>query len=186
VIEPSAQILGKSTVGENCRVGAGAIIRDSTIGDGVEIGPYTIVNTTVIESGASVGPFARLRMENHVGTGAHIGNFVELKKTRFGAGAKAGHLAYLGDAEIGAEVNIGAGTITCNFDGFSKHPTKVGDNAFIGSNSTLVAPVEVGSGAYTAAGSVITDAVPSDALGIGRGRQVNKDGWAARRRQSRK
>jgi bifunctional UDP-N-acetylglucosamine pyrophosphorylase/glucosamine-1-phosphate N-acetyltransferase len=186
VIEPSAQILGRSKVGEGCRIGAGAIIRDSTIGDRVEIGPYTIVNTTVIECDASVGPFARLRMENHVESGAHIGNFVELKKTRFGAGAKAGHLAYLGDSEIGTEVNIGAGTITCNFDGAKKHRTRVGDNAFIGSNSTLVAPVDVGTGAYTAAGSVITDAVPADALGIGRGRQVNKEGWAARRRATHK
>lgn len=186
VIEPSAEILGKSRVGENCRIGTGAIIRDSVIGDGVEIGPYTIVNTSTVDAKASVGPFARLRLENHVETGAHIGNFVELKKTRFRAGAKAGHLAYLGDSDIGAEVNIGAGTITCNFDGAKKHQTRIGENAFIGSNSTLVAPVEIGAGAYTAAGSVITDAVPGDALAVARGRQVNKEGWAAARRASRK
>jgi bifunctional UDP-N-acetylglucosamine pyrophosphorylase/glucosamine-1-phosphate N-acetyltransferase len=186
IIEPSAQILGRSTVGEDCRIGTGAVIRDSVIGDGVQIAPYTIVNTSTVEAGASVGPFARLRLENHVEAGAHIGNFVELKKTRFRAGAKAGHLAYLGDSDIGAEVNIGAGTITCNFDGANKHRTAIGDNAFIGSNSTLVAPVEVGAGAYVAAGSVITEAVPPDSLGIGRGRQVNKEGWAERRRAARK
>ena len=110
--------------------------------------------------------------------GAHIGNFVELKKTRMGAGAKARHLAYLGDSEIGAEVNIGAGTITCNYDGFKKHPTRIGDGAFVGSNSTLVAPIEIGEGAYVGAGSVITEAVPADALGLGRARQVTKEDWA--------
>ena len=183
VIEPFAHILGDTEIGENCRIGAGAIIRDSRIADDVEIAPYTVVNTSVVESGATIGPFARLRMENHVEAGAHIGNFVELKKTRFRAGAKAGHLAYLGDSDIGAEVNIGAGTITCNYDGVKKHRTQIGDNAFVGSNSTLVAPVEIGPAAYVAAGSVITNPVPSDALGIGRSRQVNKEGWAARRRQ---
>jgi bifunctional UDP-N-acetylglucosamine pyrophosphorylase/glucosamine-1-phosphate N-acetyltransferase len=182
VIEPCAQILGRTQIGANCRIGAGAVIRDSILADGVEIAPYTIVNTSTVEANATVGPFARLRMDNHVGAGAHIGNFVELKKTVFRAGAKAGHLAYLGDSDIGAEVNIGAGTITCNFDGAKKHPTNIGDNAFIGSNSTLVAPVQVGPGAYVAAGSVITDRVPQDALGIGRERQVNKEGWAAKRR----
>ena len=122
-------------------------------------------------------------MENHVEAGAHIGNFVELKKTRFGAGAKAGHLAYLGDSDIGAEVNIGAGTITCNYDGVKKHPTRIGAKAFVGSNSTLVAPAEVGPGSYVAAGSVITHAVPQDSLAIGRQRQLNKEGWAAQRRR---
>ena len=183
VIEPFAQILGDTVIGENCRIGAGAIIRDSRIADGVEIAPYTVVVTSTVETGATIGPFARLRMENHVEAGAHIGNFVELKKTRFRAGAKAGHLAYLGDSDIGADVNIGAGTITCNYDGAKKHRTSIGDGAFIGSNSTLVAPVEIGSEAYVAAGSVITNPVPQDALGIARGRQENKEGWAARRRQ---
>ena len=122
-------------------------------------------------------------MGNHVAAGAHIGNFVELKKTRMGAGAKANHLAYLGDSEIGDRVNIGAGTITCNYDGTAKHPTKIGAGAFIGSNSTLVAPLEVGEGAYTAAGSVITDRVPADALALGRARQENKADWARKRRE---
>lgn len=182
VVEPGAQLLGKCRVGENCRIGTGAIVRDSVLDDGVEIAPYTIIHSSAIGKGASIGPFARLRMENQIGPNAHIGNFVELKKTRFGAGAKAGHLAYLGDSDIGAASNIGAGTITCNYDGVSKHRTRIGDRSFVGSNSTLVAPVEVGEGAYIGAGSVITEAVPSDALALGRERQVNKEGWAARRR----
>ena len=182
VIGPFAQILGKTTIGEDCRIGACAILQDVEAGDGVEIGPFTMVNRSVLERGASVGPFARLRMENRVGEGAHIGNFVELKKTRMGAGAKAGHLAYLGDSQIGAEANIGAGTITCNYDGFEKHRTTIGKGAFIGSNATLVAPVEIGDGAYTAAGSVITDEVPADALAVGRARQVVKKEWAMKRR----
>ena len=186
VIGPFAQILGKTAIGENCRVGACSIVADSDIADGVEIGPYTIVNASVVERGAAVGPFARLRMDNHVAPGAHIGNFVELKKTRLGAGAKASHLAYLGDAEIGAGTNIGAGTITCNYDGIRKHRTTIGEGAFIGSNSTLVAPLEIGQGAYVAAGSTITDPVPPDALAFGRARQALKEDWARKRREMQK
>jgi bifunctional UDP-N-acetylglucosamine pyrophosphorylase/glucosamine-1-phosphate N-acetyltransferase len=186
VIGPFAQILGKTTIGENCRVGACAIVQDAEVGDQVEIGPFTMVNRSVVERGAVVGPFARLRMENRVGEGAHVGNFVELKKTELCAGAKANHLAYLGDARIGARANVGAGTITCNYDGFDKHRTTIGEGAFIGSNSTLVAPVEIGDGAYTAAGSVITEPVPADALAVGRGRQVVKEDWARKRRELRK
>src|ERR1035438_7761053 len=156
IIGPFAQILGKTTIGENCRIGACAIVQDAEIGDHVEIRPVTIVTRSVVERGAVVGPFARLRLENRVREGAHVGNFVELKKTDLGAGAKANHLAYLGDSRIGAKANIGAGTITCNYDGYDKHPTTIGRGAFIGSNSTLVAPLEIGDGAYTAAGSVIT------------------------------
>ncbi len=182
VVEPFCRILGHTVVGENCTIGAGAILEDAHIEDGVEILPYTIVCHSHLERGVHAGPFARLRMQNRVGAGAHIGNFVELKKTEMGAGAKANHLAYLGDSRVGAKANIGAGTITCNYDGFAKHPTTIGEGAFIGSNSTLVAPVEIGAGAYTAAGSVITDAVPVDALGIGRAQQVNKPDWARKRR----
>jgi len=131
------------------------------------------------------GPFARLRMGCHLGQDARVGNFVEMKKTRFGAGSKAMHLAYLGDATIGAGVNIGAGTITCNYDGVAKHSTQIADGAFVGSNSTLVAPLEIGAGSYIGAGSVITKSVPEDALAVGRGRQVNKEGWAKRRREKR-
>jgi bifunctional UDP-N-acetylglucosamine pyrophosphorylase/glucosamine-1-phosphate N-acetyltransferase len=183
VIEPFTRILGRTAIGENCRIGAGAVIEDSEIADGVEIGPYTIVNTSRLERGVHAGPFARLRMENHVAEGAHIGNFVELKKTRMGAGAKANHLAYLGDSRVGARSNIGAGTITCNYDGFQKHPTIIGEGAFVGSNSTLVAPMEIGDGAYIGAASVVTEPVPADALAIGRARQVVKPDWARKRRQ---
>ena len=183
IVEPFAQILGKTKIGENCHVGACSILTDSTLAEDVEIGAFTIVRTSVVESGSQVGPYARLRMENHVEAGAHVGNFVELKKTRLGAGSKANHLAYLGDSEIGAKVNVGAGTITCNYDGQKKHRTAIGDGAFVGSNSTLVAPIEIGAGAYIAAGSVITHPVPPDALGLGRARQENKADWARKRRK---
>ena len=183
LIEPFAQILGRTTIGENCRIGACSIVQDSELADEVEVGPFTMIGTSQLERGAHAGPYARLRMENHVAAGAHVGNFVELKKTRLGAGSKAMHLAYLGDSEIGSRVNVGAGTITCNYDGSRKSPTRIGAGAFIGSNSTLVAPVEVGQGAYLAAGSVITSDVPADALGVGRARQVNKEDWARKRRE---
>jgi bifunctional UDP-N-acetylglucosamine pyrophosphorylase/glucosamine-1-phosphate N-acetyltransferase len=183
VIEPFAQLLGGTSVGEDCRIGAGAILRDSQLADGVEVGPYTIIQGSCLERGARVGPYARLRMGAHLEAGAQVGNFVELKKTRLGARSKSMHLAYLGDAEIGAGVNIGAGTITCNYDGERKHRTGIADGAFVGSNATLVAPVEIGAGSYIAAGSTITDAVPPDALALGRARQVNKEGWAKKRRE---
>lgn len=182
IIEPFTRILGKTTIGADCRVGSFSIIESSTLAENVHVLPYTIVATSHVESGARIGPYARLRMENHVEQNAHIGNFVELKKTRFGKGAKAQHLAYLGDSVIGANVNVGAGTITCNYDGKKKHQTVIGEGAFVGSNSTLVAPVEIGPGSYVAAGSVITEAVPLDALAVGRGRQVNKEHWAKKRR----
>ncbi|HYP12852.1 MAG TPA: DapH/DapD/GlmU-related protein, partial [Bryobacteraceae bacterium] len=182
-IGPFVQLLGNTRIGDDCTIGAGAIIRDSQISDRVAIEAYTIVNSSRVDNGASIGPFARLRMENHVGSNAHIGNFVELKKTRMGAGAKAGHLAYLGDSELGTEVNVGAGTITCNYDGARKHKTAVGDGVFLGSNSTLVAPIQIGSGSYVGAGSVVTETVPEDSLALGRGRQVIKEGWAKRRRE---
>src|ERR1017187_4302615 len=175
--------IGMDTIVETCRLGACSIIQDSALADAVEIGAFTLVNASTLERGVSAGPYARLRMDNLVEAGAHIGNFVELKKTRMRAGAKAGHLAYLGDSDIGAKVNIGAGTITCNYDGYKKHPTQIGEGAFVGSNSTLVAPLEIGAGAYVAAGSVVTQAVPSDALAIGRGRQENKPDWARKRRK---
>jgi bifunctional UDP-N-acetylglucosamine pyrophosphorylase/glucosamine-1-phosphate N-acetyltransferase len=147
------------------------------------IAEYCFVGSSQVETGAQIGPFSRLRLENHVGAGAHIGNFVELKKTRFGAGAKANHLAYLGDSNIGAGVNVGAGTITCNYDGVHKHTTEIGEGVFVGSNSTLVAPVVIESGSYVAAGSVITERVPGEALALGRSRQTNKEGWARARKK---
>ena len=186
VIEPFVQLLGKTRIGENCRIGSGSIIRDSQLANGVEIAPYTLIQSSTIDTGATIGPFARLRPGNHVQSAAHIGNFVELKKTILGAGSKAGHLAYLGDSVIGAGSNIGAGTITCNYDGSHKHQTTIGDGVFVGSNATLVAPVELGSGSYIAAGSVVTEGVPENALALGRSRQVNKEGWAKRQREHKK
>jgi bifunctional UDP-N-acetylglucosamine pyrophosphorylase / glucosamine-1-phosphate N-acetyltransferase len=183
VVEPFTQILGDTSIGENCRIGACSIVRDAELGDGVEIGAFTLVENSRLARGVHAGPFARLRMGNQVDEGAHIGNFVELKKTHLGAGAKANHLAYLGDSEIGGRTNIGAGTITCNYDGVKKHATKIGEGAFIGSNSTLVAPLEIGGGAYVGAGSVITKPVAEDALAVGRAHQVVKEGWARKRRE---
>lgn len=182
VIEPFAQILGKTTIGENCRVGACSIVRDSKLADDVQILPFTIIGASVIDRGAQLGPYSRLRFGNHVHESAHVGNFVELKNADLGAGAKANHLAYLGDAKIGGRSNIGAGTITCNYDGYRKHVTNIGEGVFVGSNSTLVAPVEIGDGSYLAAGSVITEAVPADALALGRARQTLKPEWAKKRR----
>jgi bifunctional UDP-N-acetylglucosamine pyrophosphorylase/glucosamine-1-phosphate N-acetyltransferase len=182
VIEPFVQLLGNTMVGEDSVIAAGCILKNCQVADRVEISAYTIAQDSRIDTGATIGPFARLRPDNHVEANAHVGNFVELKKTRLGAGAKAGHLAYLGDSEIGAGSNIGAGTIFCNYDGAKKHKTQIGERSFVGSNSTMVAPVEVGAGADIAAGSVITHAVPADSLGIGRVRQSVKEGWAKRRR----
>jgi bifunctional UDP-N-acetylglucosamine pyrophosphorylase/glucosamine-1-phosphate N-acetyltransferase len=142
-----------------------------------------LVGRSRLERGVHAGPFARLRMDNHVEAGAHIGNFVELKKTHMGPGAKANHLAYLGDSHIGARSNIGAGTIFCNYDGVRKNLTTIGEGAFVGSNSTLVAPVEIGDGSYIGAGSVITKPVPADSLAIGRAQQFVKEGWAMKRRE---
>jgi len=184
VIEPFAQVLGRTVIGEGCHIGACAIVRDSQLADDVEVGPFTSIGSSRVGAGAQVGPYARLRMDNDVAPGVHIGNFVELKKTRIGSGSKAMHLAYLGDSAIGEDVNIGAGTITCNFDGRKKHQTTIGSHSFVGSNATLVAPVEIGEGSYLAAGSVITDPVPSDALALGRARQVIKEGWARKRRDN--
>ncbi|MGI6245935.1 MAG: bifunctional UDP-N-acetylglucosamine diphosphorylase/glucosamine-1-phosphate N-acetyltransferase GlmU [Pseudochelatococcus sp.] len=151
-----------------------------TVEEGAVVHAFSHLAGAVVRAGADVGPFVRLRPGADVGTGAHVGNFVEIKNAKLGAGVKAGHLSYLGDAEIGAGTNIGAGTITCNYDGFAKHLTRIGEDAFIGSNSSLVAPVTIGDRAYTGSGSVVTREVPDDALALGRAQQVNKEGWAAR------
>lgn len=177
VVGPFAQITGNTTIGENCRIGASSIIDNSTLEDEVEVFPFSSISASSLAKKAQVGPYARLRMGAVLEEGAHVGNFVELKKTRLGAGSKSMHLAYLGDSTIGSKVNIGAGTITCNYDGAKKHPTHIGDGSFIGSNSTLVAPLEIAEGAYIGAGSVITDPVPAKALALGRARQVIKEGW---------
>ncbi len=183
VIEPHARILGNTVIGENCRIGACSIVTDCELADEVQILPFSHIAASTFDRGAHAGPYARVRLQSHVEPGAIVGNFVELKKTRLGKGSKAQHLAYLGDSTIGARVNIGAGTITCNYDGVKKSPTVIGDGAFVGSNSTLIAPVEIGKGAYLGAGSVITEAVPDDGLALGRARQVVKPGWAKKRRE---
>lgn len=180
VVGSFAQITGETVIGENCRIGASSIVHQSILGDDVEVFPFSIVHSCTLNRHAEVGPFARLRMGAHLGDGAHVGNFVELKKTALGAGSKSMHLAYLGDSTIGEKVNIGAGTITCNYDGQKKHQTTIGDSVFVGSNSTLVAPIKIDDGAYIGAGSVITHAVPAKSLAIGRARQVVKEGWKKR------
>jgi bifunctional UDP-N-acetylglucosamine pyrophosphorylase/glucosamine-1-phosphate N-acetyltransferase len=182
VIEPFVQIIGKTKIGSDCRLRSYSIITNCEIGDGVLVKPGCIMEDAVVRAGAILGPYSHLRPGSDIGEGAHVGNFVETKKTRLGKGSKANHLSYLGDAEIGEGVNVGAGTITCNYDGVHKHGTTVEDGVFIGSDSTLVAPVRLGKGAYVGAGSCITEDVPADALAVGRGRQVNKEGWAAQRR----
>lgn len=146
---------------------------------GAVIRAFSHLEGAIVDEGAQIGPYARLRPGARIGEGARIGNFVEVKKTRVGKGAKANHLAYLGDGEVGANANLGAGTIFCNYDGFLKYTTRIGEGAFVGSNSALVAPVSIGKGAYVGSGSVITEDVSADALAIGRGRQVEKAGWAA-------
>jgi bifunctional UDP-N-acetylglucosamine pyrophosphorylase / glucosamine-1-phosphate N-acetyltransferase len=183
VIEPCVQLLGKTKIGERCVVKTGSVVYDSVLGDDVVVEPHSVIGESRIESDVVVGPFARLRMEAHLKSGSRIGNFVEVKKSVVGEGTKAMHLTYLGDARLGSKTNIGAGTITCNYDGFHKHPTTIGNKVFIGSDSALVAPVRIGDGAYVAAGSTITDNVPADALGIARGRQANKPGWASKKRR---
>jgi bifunctional UDP-N-acetylglucosamine pyrophosphorylase/glucosamine-1-phosphate N-acetyltransferase len=184
VIEANVQLRGRTRVGTGCRIGTGSVLRSCEIGDDVTILPYVVAEASTIRANASVGPFSRLRMNADADEGSYIGNFVELKNTKLGRGSKASHLTYLGDATVGANANIGAGTITCNYDGQNKHPTSIGEGAFVGSNSTLVAPVTIGEGAYTAAGSVITTNVSPDALAIGRARQEEKPGWARRRRRA--
>jgi bifunctional UDP-N-acetylglucosamine pyrophosphorylase / glucosamine-1-phosphate N-acetyltransferase len=182
VIHPGVVIEGHTRIGSACEIQAHVRIADSEIADRVTINNFCLIVGARVAEGASVGPFAHLRAESAVGQGAKVGNFVELKKTTLGAGSKANHLAYLGDATIGANVNIGAGTITCNYDGERKHQTVIEDGAFIGSDTQLIAPVHVGQGAYVAAGSSITQDVPAGALGIARGRQSNIEGWAERKR----
>lgn len=182
VIDPFVQLLGHTHIGTATHIRSYAVIQDCTIGNRVQVLPGCVLKDSVIEQGASIGPMTHMRAGCTVGEDAHVGAFVETKKARLGKGAKAGHLAYLGDAEVGAGTNIGAGVITCNYDGVHKHPTHIGEGAFVGSDSTLVAPVTIGPGAYIGAGSCITHDVPADALAVGRARQVTKEGWAAARR----
>ncbi|HEY2117226.1 MAG TPA: bifunctional UDP-N-acetylglucosamine diphosphorylase/glucosamine-1-phosphate N-acetyltransferase GlmU [Candidatus Angelobacter sp.] len=182
ILEPFVQILGRTRIGSDCRIRSFSVIRDSQIADNVLVRNGCIIDQAVISTGAQLGPYSHLRPGSEIGEDAHIGNFVETKKTKLGRGSKANHLTYLGDSEVGPGVNVGAGTITCNYDGTSKHMTVIEEGAFIGSDSTLVAPLRVGKGAYVAAGSTITEDVPDDALALGRSRQITKDAWARRRR----
>jgi bifunctional UDP-N-acetylglucosamine pyrophosphorylase / glucosamine-1-phosphate N-acetyltransferase len=185
VIHPCVFLEGSTEIGASCDISSGVRIADSVLGDHVTVLNFCVITHARVAAGARVGPFAHLRPETDVREGAHIGNFVELKKTVLGAGSKANHHAYLGDATIGEGVNVGAGTITCNYDGEKKNPTVIEDGAFIGSDTQLIAPVRIGRGAYVAAGSSITKDVPPGALGIARGVQTNKEGWVeARRRKS--
>jgi len=182
VLKPFTILEGRTVVRAGAVIGPFVRLVDSEVGPAAQVLDHCLVRESVIEAGASVGPFSHLRPLSRVGARARVGNFVELKKTHLGEGSKAQHLSYLGDATVGPDVNIGAGTITCNYDGTAKHPTRIEAGAFVGSDATLVAPVTVGAGAYVAAGSTITEDVPADALALGRARQVTKPEWAALRR----
>jgi bifunctional UDP-N-acetylglucosamine pyrophosphorylase/glucosamine-1-phosphate N-acetyltransferase len=189
VIEPSVRLRGSTRIGAGCVIGQGCILVDTVVGDGATLRPYSHLEKAEVGARCLVGPYARLRPESRIAEGVHVGNFVELKKTTMGKGSKANHLTYLGDATIGAGVNVGCGTVTCNYDGERKHPTRIGDGVFVGSDSILVAPISIGKGAYVAAGSTLTESVPAGALALGRARQVNKNGWARKQaalRRSRK
>jgi bifunctional UDP-N-acetylglucosamine pyrophosphorylase/glucosamine-1-phosphate N-acetyltransferase len=182
IIHPNVQLEGRTTIGSGCEIQSGVRLVNAVVHDGVFINNCCLVVDSTIGRGARIGPFAHIRPESVVGEEAHIGNFVELKKTTFGRGSKASHLTYLGDATVGEKVNVGAGTITCNYDGTAKHRTTIEDGAFIGSDSQLIAPVTIGRGAYVGAGSSITEDVPPGSLAVARGRQVNKQGWVSRKK----
>ena len=178
VIYGGVSLFGHTEVGEDCVIHQGCWVRNSKIADSVQLHPYSILDQAEVETECNVGPFARLRPASLLQTGARVGNFVEIKNARLGQNAKANHLAYVGDADVGEDSNIGAGVVTCNYDGVNKHRTEIGNRSFVGSDTMLIAPVRVGDQATTAAGSVITDDVPDGALGVGRARQRNIPGWA--------
>jgi bifunctional UDP-N-acetylglucosamine pyrophosphorylase/glucosamine-1-phosphate N-acetyltransferase len=186
VIEPFVQLRGQTQIGAGCQIRSFSVIEDCHIGDKVLVRQSCILTESTVANGAKIGPFAHLRPGSEIGEEAHVGNFVETKKARLGKGAKANHLTYLGDAEIGEGTNIGAGVITCNYDGVHKHPTRIGKGVFVGSDSTLVAPIAIEDGAYIGAGSCITREVPAGALAVGRARQITKEGWATARRARQK
>jgi bifunctional UDP-N-acetylglucosamine pyrophosphorylase/glucosamine-1-phosphate N-acetyltransferase len=182
VIEPFVQLRGNTKIGANCLIRSYSVIEDCTLGGDVLIRQSCVLAGSTVADGAKIGPFAHLRPGSEIGEEAHVGNFVETKKAKLGKGAKANHLTYLGDTEVGEKTNIGAGVITCNYDGVHKHITRIGKDAFVGSDSTLVAPVTVGDGAYIGAGSCITRDVPEGSLAVGRAHQIVKEGWAAANR----
>ena len=186
IIEPFVQLLGSTRIGAGTHIRSFSVIENCTIGDRVLIRQSCILAESTVAAGAKIGPFSHLRPGSEIGEEAHVGNFVETKKARLGKGVKASHLTYLGDADVGEGTNIGAGVITCNYDGVQKHPTRIGKGAFVGSDSTLVAPITVEDGAYIGAGSCITKDVPSGALAVGRARQITKEGWATARRERQK
>jgi len=186
VIEPFVQLLGRTRLGSDCRIRSYSVIQNSEIGDRVTIRPGSILDEARVASDAIIGPYSHLRPGSEIAEAAHVGNFVETKKIKLGKGSKANHLTYLGDAEIGSGVNVGAGTITCNYDGVHKHKTEIADGVFVGSDSTLVAPVKIGKGAYIAAASCITEDVPEDSLALGRARQTTKEGWAKSKREAKR
>ena len=179
---PNVSLHGRTRIGRNVRIGQGSVITDSRVSDGTEIKPYSVLEDAEVGPACSIGPFSRLRPGTELSEGVHLGNFVETKKAKIGKGSKANHLAYLGDAEIGAGVNVGAGTITCNYDGVHKHQTVLDDGVFIGSDTQLVAPVKVGAGAYVGAGTTVTADVPPGSLAVSRSPQVVKEGWAERKK----
>lgn len=183
VIEPFVQLLGNTRVGSGCHIRSFTVIENCVVADNVLIRQSCVLAESTISAGAKIGPFAHLRPGSEIGEEAHIGNFVETKKARLGKGAKANHLAYLGDSEVGEGSNIGAGVITCNYDGVNKYRTTIGKGCFVGSDSTLVAPVRLEDGSYVGAGSCITKDVPAGALAVGRARQVTREGWVAVRKQ---
>jgi bifunctional UDP-N-acetylglucosamine pyrophosphorylase/glucosamine-1-phosphate N-acetyltransferase len=186
LLHPNCFLQGKTKIGERCIIESNVKVSDSRIGDDVTILPNCVIRESIIEEGASIGPFAHLRPLSEVRTKAKIGNFVEMKKSVIGKGSKANHLSYLGDSIVGEGVNIGAGTITCNYDGFKKHPTVIGDRVFVGSNVELVAPVKVGKDSVIGAGTTVTKDVPDNSLAISRVRQKNIGGWGKKRRLQKK
>ena len=185
VLLPGTILRGETVIGRNCEIGPNAMIRDCTVGTGVTVNASQL-NESTVEDWVKIGPFAYIRPNCHVGENVKVGDFVELKNSSIGAGTKISHLTYVGDSDVGRRVNFGCGTVTVNYDGAQKFRTTIGDDAFIGCNTNLVAPVRVGDGAYTAAGSTITDEVPADSLAIARTRQTVKKQWAAKRRARRK
>jgi bifunctional UDP-N-acetylglucosamine pyrophosphorylase/glucosamine-1-phosphate N-acetyltransferase len=185
IIEPGTHLVGNTKIGRNATIGPNTRLTDVIVGNGTKIF-LSHADNAVIGSDVKIGPFANVRPKSILADGVRIGNFVEINRSTLHEGVKASHLTYVGDAEVGQETNIGAGTITCNFDGFEKHQTTIGSDAFIGSNSTLIAPVKIGDGVIVAAGSVITDDISANDGAFGRARQVNKEGWAARWREVKK
>jgi bifunctional UDP-N-acetylglucosamine pyrophosphorylase/glucosamine-1-phosphate N-acetyltransferase len=183
VLEPCTQLLGKTRIGARCVIRTGSVLNEAILGNGVTVEPHTVITESRLEDNVIIGPFARLRPGAHLKKGVKVGNFVEMKKSVIGEGSKIPHLSYVGDTKMGSHSNIGAGTITCNYDGVHKYPTTIGDKVFVGSDSVLVAPVKIGDGAYIAAGSAITENVPPNALGIARSRQSTKPGWVTKRRR---